>query len=97
MFTPARLALAVPTPQADVYSLAATLYTLLAGKPPRPVPWPITSFDQLGEILRRPIAAVDGVPPALHDTLARALHPDANLRTPSAAQLRDELLDGERG
>ena len=39
---------------------------------------------------------VDGVPPALHDTLARALHPDANLRTPSAAQLRDELLDPMR-
>ncbi|MET9629020.1 serine/threonine-protein kinase [Lentzea sp. NPDC006480] len=90
---PEAFAMAEPTPQADVYSLAATLYTLLAGKPPRPVPWPISSFDQLGEILRRPITAVGGVPPALHDTLARALHPDANLRTPSAAQLRDELLD----
>ncbi|HEX8864409.1 MAG TPA: serine/threonine-protein kinase [Lentzea sp.] len=93
---PEAFAMAEPTPQADVYSLAATLYTLLAGKPPRPVPWPITSFDQLGEILRRPITAVNGVPPALHDTLARALHPDANLRTPSAAQLRDELLDPMR-
>ena len=93
---PEAFAMAEPTPQADVYSLAATLYTLLAGKPPRPVPWPITSFDQLGEILRRPITAVNGVPAALHDTLARALHPDANLRTPSAAQLRDELLDPMR-
>ncbi|KJK47372.1 hypothetical protein UK23_20665 [Lentzea aerocolonigenes] len=93
---PEAFAMAEPTPQADVYSLAATLYTLLAGKPPRPVPWPITSFDQLGEILRRPVAAVNGVPPALHETLARALHPDANLRTPSAAQLRDELLDPMR-
>jgi hypothetical protein len=93
---PEAFAMAEPTPQADVYSLAATLYTLLAGKPPRPVPWPITSFDQLGEVLRRPIAAVDGVPPALHDILARALYPDANLRTPSAAQLRDELSDPMR-
>ncbi|MDX3657041.1 serine/threonine-protein kinase [Streptomyces sp. ID05-26A] len=93
---PEAFAMAEPTPQADVYSLAATLYTLLAGKPPRPVPWPITSFDQLGEILRRPITAVNGVPPALHETLARALHPDANLRTPSAAQLRDELTDPMR-
>ena len=93
---PEAFAMAEPTPQADVYSLAATLYTLLAGKPPRPVPWPISSFDQLGEILRRPINAVDGVPPALHDILARALHPDANLRTPSAAQLRDELRDPMR-
>ncbi|MFS8101445.1 serine/threonine protein kinase [Lentzea alba] len=93
---PEAFAMAEPTPQADVYSLAATLYTLLAGKPPRPVPWPISSFDQLGEILRRPVPAVNGVPPALHETLARALHPDANLRTPSAAQLRDELLDPMR-
>ncbi|MET8756631.1 serine/threonine-protein kinase [Lentzea sp. NPDC004782] len=93
---PEAFALAEPTPQADVYSLAATLYTLLAGKPPRPVPWPITSFDQLGEILRRPVPAVAGVPAALHETLARALHPDANLRTASAAQLRDELLDPMR-
>jgi serine/threonine protein kinase len=93
---PEAFAMAEPTPQADVYSLAATLYTLLAGKPPRPVPWPISSFDQLGEILRRPITAVNGVPPALHETIARALHPDANLRTPSAAQLRDELRDPAR-
>ncbi|MEU3647983.1 serine/threonine-protein kinase [Lentzea sp. NPDC034063] len=93
---PEAFAMAEPTPQADVYSLAATLYTLLAGKPPRPVPWPITSFDQLGEILRRPVPAVPGVPPALHEALARALHPDANLRTPSAAQLRDELVDPMR-
>lgn len=93
---PEAFAMAEPTPQADVYSLAATLYTLLAGKPPRPVPWPITSFDQLGEILRRPVPAVPGVPPAMHETLARALHPDAHLRTPSAAQLRDELIDPMR-
>jgi hypothetical protein len=93
---PEAFAMAEPTPQADVYSLAATLYTLLAGKPPRPVPWPITSFDQLGEILRRPVPAVPGVPAALHEALARALHPDANLRTPSAAQLRDELVDPMR-
>ncbi|MFD5824310.1 serine/threonine-protein kinase [Lentzea sp. NPDC060358] len=93
---PEAFAMAEPTPQADVYSLAATLYTLLAGKPPRPVPWPINSFDQLGEVLRRPVPAVDGVPAALHEALARALHPDANLRTPSAAQLRDELRDPMR-
>ncbi|MFI6097459.1 serine/threonine-protein kinase [Lentzea sp. NPDC051213] len=90
---PEAFAMAQPTPQADVYSLAATLYTLLAGKPPRPVPWPISSFDHLGEILRRPVTAVPGVPAALHETLARALHPDANLRTASAAQLRDELAN----
>jgi eukaryotic-like serine/threonine-protein kinase len=88
---PEAFALAQPTPQADVYSLAATLYDLLAGKPPRPVPWPIESFDHLGEVLRSPVPPVAGVPQQLHDVLARALHPEASVRTASAAQLRDEL------
>lgn len=88
---PEAFAMAQPTPQADVYSLAATLYTLLAGRPPRPVPWPITSFDHLGEVLRQPVPPVNGVPQALHDTIARALHPDLTQRTQTAAQLRNEL------
>ncbi|GLZ30373.1 hypothetical protein Lesp02_25620 [Lentzea sp. NBRC 105346] len=88
---PEGFAMAAPTPAGDVYSLAATLYDLLAGKPPRPVPWPIESFDHLGHVLRSPVPPVPGVPQQLHDVLVRALHPDASLRTQSAAQLRDEL------
>ncbi|MBW4716093.1 serine/threonine-protein kinase [Saccharothrix obliqua] len=88
---PEAFAMAQPTPAADVYSLAATLYDLLAGKPPRPVPWPIDSFDHLGEVLRSPVPVVPGVPPDLHETLVRALNPDTAYRTRSAAQLRDEL------
>ncbi|TWP46016.1 serine/threonine protein kinase [Lentzea tibetensis] len=88
---PEAFAMAQPTPQADVYSLAATLYDLLAGKPPRPVPWPIESFDHLGEVLRSPVPPVAGVPQALHDVLARGLHPESSMRTASAVQLRDEL------
>ncbi|MEV0678395.1 serine/threonine-protein kinase [Actinosynnema sp. NPDC050436] len=89
--SPEAFAMAQPTPAADVYSLAATLYDLLAGKPPRPVPWPIESFDHLGEVLRSPVPLVAGVPQELHDTLVRALTPDIAYRTGSAAQLRDEL------
>jgi len=81
----------VPTPAGDVYSLAATLYDLVAGKPPRPVPWPIDSFDHLGVILRSPVVPVVGVPPELHQVLVRALHPDVGERTPTAVRLRDEL------
>ncbi|WP_367135061.1 serine/threonine-protein kinase [Saccharothrix sp. HUAS TT1] len=88
---PEAFAMAAPTPAADVYALAATLYDLLAGKPPRPVPWPIESFDHLGEVLRSPVPQVPGVPQNLHDVLVRALEPDAAKRTPSAARLRDEL------
>ncbi len=88
---PEAFAMAQPTPTADVYALAATLYDLLAGKPPRPVPWPIESFDHLGEVLRSPVPLVAGVPQDLHETLVRALNPDVAYRTGSAAQLRDEL------
>ncbi|MFC6089564.1 serine/threonine-protein kinase [Saccharothrix lopnurensis] len=88
---PEAFAMAHPTPAADVYSLAATLYDLLAGKPPRPVPWPIESFDHLGEVLRSPVPPVPGVPRDLHEALVRALEPDTAHRTPSAARLRQEL------
>ncbi|WP_309117205.1 serine/threonine-protein kinase [Saccharothrix sp.] len=93
---PEAFAMAQPTPAADVYALAATLYDLLAGKPPRPVPWPIESFDHLGEVLRSPVPVVAGVPRDLHETLVRALTPDIAYRTPSAAQLRDELKGQSR-
>ncbi|MFD1148199.1 serine/threonine-protein kinase [Saccharothrix hoggarensis] len=88
---PEAFAMAAPTPTADVYALAATLYDLLAGKPPRPVPWPIDSFDHLGEVLRSPVPPVPGVPRELHDVLVRALDPDVGRRTASAARLRDDL------
>lgn len=88
---PEAFAMAVPSAAGDVYSLAATLYDLLAGRPPRPVPWPIDSFDHLGVILRSPVPPVAGVPPELHQVLVRALHPDTGQRTPTAARLRDEL------
>lgn len=88
---PEAFAMAHPTPAADVYSLAATLYDLLAGRPPRPVPWPVESFDHLGEVLRSPVPPVAGVPRDLHEALVRALEPDIAHRTPSAARLRQEL------
>ncbi|MEU4446633.1 serine/threonine-protein kinase [Actinosynnema sp. NPDC050801] len=93
---PEAFAMAQPTPAADVYALAATLYDLLAGRPPRPVPWPVESFDHLGAVLRSPVPLVPGVPQDLHETLVRALHPDVAHRTPSAARLRQELQDGLR-
>ncbi|HEX6345715.1 serine/threonine-protein kinase [Umezawaea sp.] len=92
---PEAFAMAAPTVAGDVYTLAATLYDLLAGKPPRPVPWPITSFDHLGEVLRSPVPQVPGVSDEFHQILARALHPDVSARTPTAARLRDELRGTE--
>ncbi|WP_143760986.1 serine/threonine-protein kinase [Actinosynnema mirum] len=91
---PEAFAMVPPTAAGDVYSLAATLYDLLAGRPPRPVPWPIESFDHLGEVLRTPVERVPGCPDDLHAALVRALEPDAAYRTSSAAQFRDELDRG---
>ncbi|PSL54645.1 serine/threonine protein kinase [Saccharothrix carnea] len=88
---PEAFAMAQPTPAADVYALAATLYDLLAGRPPRPVPWPVESFDHLGEVLRSPVPPVPGVPRELHEALVRALEPEVGRRTAGADRLRHEL------
>ena len=57
----------------DVYSLAATLYALLAGHPPR---WPTDghtpTLPELIELHARPAASLEDVPPALMDVLAAA-------------------------
>ena len=88
-----------PSPAADVYSMAATLYALMAGRPPH--------FPASGEspgmwaILERHGKQVDdipGVPARMLDILQACLAADPSRRLPSAASLRDELaalLDGE--
>ena len=89
-----------PSPAADVYSMAATLYALMAGHPPH--------FPASGEspgmwaLLARhgqPVEDVPGAPRRMMDILQACLAADPSQRLPSAASLRDELaalLDGER-
>jgi serine/threonine protein kinase len=81
-----------PTEFGDVYSLAATLYALLDGKPPR---WPDTgtpSLPQLMELQRQPIERLPNVDPAFMDVLLGAMDDDAAHR-PTAAQFRDQLAE----
>jgi hypothetical protein len=90
-----------PSPAADVYSLAATLYALMAGHPPH--------FPASGEspgvwaLLARHgqrVEDVPGAPARMMDILQACLAADPAQRLPSAAALRDELaalLGGERG
>jgi hypothetical protein len=90
-----------PSAAADVYSMAATLYALMAGRPPH--------FPASGEspgmwaLLARhgqPVEDIPGAPPRLMDILQACLAADPSRRLPSAASLRDELaalLSGERG
>ena len=89
-----------PSPAADVYSMAATLYALMTGRPPR---FP-ASGESLGmwALLARhgqPVEDIPGAPARLMDILQACLAADPSRRLPSAASLRDELaalLGGER-
>ena len=84
------LYLSPPTEYGDVYSLAATLYALLDGKPPR---WPDTgtpSLPQVLELLQQPIEPLPHVDPEFMDVLLRAMDDDPT-RRPPAAEFRDQL------
>lgn len=79
-----------PTAAGDVHSLGATLYALLAGRPPR---WPEVGTRSVAAVLRPdgPVADVPGAPPELVDVLRRAMAPDPEDRYGSAAEFRDAL------
>lgn len=82
--------LQTPTEFGDVYSLAATLYALFDGKPPR---WPdsgTASVPELLELQQHPIERLPQVPTQLMDVLMRALDDDPDKR-PRAAEFRDLL------
>ena len=79
-----------PSEHGDVYSLAATMYALLDGKPPR---WPdegTPSLPEIFELQRRPVERLPDVHPQLMNVLMAALADDADER-PSAAEFRDQL------
>jgi hypothetical protein len=88
---PEQFHLAPPTPQSDVYALAATMYTLLAGRPPR---YPHEGELSVPEIVRRhdlPLEDIAGVPPEFMSVLRRGLAKDPAHRYPEAAALRADL------
>jgi hypothetical protein len=88
---PEAFELGEPTSAGDVYSLAATLYALLSGRPPR---FPRSGVVNLAAILalhRRPIPEIDDVPPELTAVLRAAMATNPHHRLPSASALRDTL------
>jgi hypothetical protein len=81
-----------PTPAADLYSLAATLYALLAGRPPRfPAGARSPGLATILALHDKPVDDVPGAPPGLMPVLRRCLAADPASRLPTAAALRDAL------
>jgi serine/threonine protein kinase len=80
-----------PTPAGDVYSLSATIYALVLGRPPH---FPEEGSLSIAELITRhglPIPDLPGAPPALTEVLRQAMAPDPAHRLPSAEALREAL------
>jgi serine/threonine protein kinase len=88
---PEQFHLVAPTPQSDVYALAATLYTLLAGRPPRYPPDRELSVPEIIRLHDAPIQDIPGVPAEFMAVLRRGLARDPAHRYPEAAALRADL------
>jgi Protein kinase domain len=90
-----------PSRAADIYSMAATLYALLAGRPPRfPASGELPGMMTILALHGQQVEDIPGVPERMMDVLRTCLAADPSRRLPSAATLRDELaalLGGERG
>jgi serine/threonine protein kinase len=100
-YAPPEFGLRPATESGDVFSLAATLYALLAGRPPRNVGAAPLALEQTVEAAKRPIGPIPGVNrylpipgvnPCLMDVLMTALSNDPVDR-PTAATFRDQLAN----
>jgi eukaryotic-like serine/threonine-protein kinase len=77
------------TAAADLYSLGAVAYELLAGRPP----YRVESLADLATAQQAPPEAIPGVAPPLNAAVLRALAADPDARPASAAALARELAE----
>ncbi|HEV2377514.1 MAG TPA: protein kinase [Streptosporangiaceae bacterium] len=83
-----------PTTATDIYSLAATMYALMAGRPPRfPADARPASMASIMAMHEQPVEDIPGVPNSLVAILRQSLAADPAARPTSAAALRDDLAD----
>jgi serine/threonine protein kinase len=78
------------TEAGDVFSLAATLYALLAGRPPRDFGADPVPLEQMAEVAQRPFDVLPEVNWYLMEVLLSGLSHDPAAR-PTAAEFRDRL------
>jgi Protein kinase domain/Fibronectin type III domain len=83
----------LPTPQADIYSLGSTLYTMLAGHSPYAGPTGENAMAFQQRVQRDPLPPLErnDVPAELGHVLETALAKEPQQRWSSAAEIRDAL------
>ena len=88
------------SPATDVYSLATTVYALLAGRAPQQKPAEITDSNAslLLRILQMPVPRIErpGLPPGLEDALRGPLSPSPHKRPQQAIEMAWLLQDAQR-